>query len=868
MKKLFIAVFVFTYGLSALAQNTQNDDMLEQFRQFQKSNQENCKSFQEETQKIFNDFKAESERKFKAYQESINRSFANMLSEEWSDYTAETETNQQESPVAPPTYDTAATVAQVEIESSAVRNVPAAESEDVFVRFDGKIPPADKTTANFDFYGTTVGIAYDQSILEIISRNNILGQLDDIWLALSETGYIPTLNSLLEARYQMNLNDWGYVRLVNSFANNLTADKNAACVLSWFYLNQSKYAAKLAKTDTQAGLLLPVIQNIYGRNYTTIDHQNYYLFGADLKTFQTYGQNFESAYKFVDLEIRKPINFAPNKKERALSLAVFGIDSSIVVESNQNYIDFLKDYPLTDLSVYFNSAASSELYFSLIPVLKYYLDSLPEDRQLNLLQAFFQYNFPYEVDDEQFGYEKSFFPDEMIAYQASDCEDRSVFYAWMVREAFGKPVAGLRLPGHVACAVKTDTDIKGDFVKMNGDKYLVCDPSYINSPVGRIIPSYSDEPADIIAIYTDQTEHNRNHIYEFLSFVGMELGNKRKSIYYDAPNKCYFALGSYSGNLELADSKLSARLPDLALVKLDEQGQAIWAKSAGTKGAFNNAISITRDNANHLVAASTILRDTSETFVRTDFIVSQFDSDGNRNWSQKVFTDSIMQQNYDHYAAYIDTKGTLVWEELLAASDRYQSNEIQSDSNGYFVSFPLPSFGQSLVDTVYYASSAAANPTQSLVNEFTTIKSSDYDQAVAGVFALLNTLNIPGRSISGYKIQQAIDNASPAFKRDNRDLYDDIAKVKKISNVNSKLVIETTTGSKIRFGQVQIGHQSNIDVIRYQSGNAKLVINQGIEVVKMVTISLNAATVKRDGVVLFNIKEKDYAFKVRPEIIN
>ena len=53
----------------------------------------------------------------------------------------------------------------------------------------------------------------------------------------------------------------------------------------------------------------------------------------------------------------------------------------------------------------------------------------------------------------------------------------------------GLDVVFLHYEGHLATAVAFDEDISGDYIKLNGKKYLVCDPTYINAPIGMEMPN-------------------------------------------------------------------------------------------------------------------------------------------------------------------------------------------------------------------------------------------------------------------------------------------------------------------------------------------------------------------------------------------
>ena len=113
---------------------------------------------------------------------------------------------------------------------------------------------------------------------------------------------------------------------------------------------------------------------------------------------------------------------------------------------------------------------------------------------------FVQTAFDYKTDEQQFGYEKYFYPEEVIAYPYSDCEDRSALFAWLVSNYTDAKVVGLQYEGHLATAVcfGEDTDIEGDMFSYAGKRYYVCDPTYINASIGMTMPQFKDKMPKII----------------------------------------------------------------------------------------------------------------------------------------------------------------------------------------------------------------------------------------------------------------------------------------------------------------------------------------------------------------------------------
>ena len=70
-----------------------------------------------------------------------------------------------------------------------------------------------------------------------------------------------------------------------------------------------------------------------------------------------------------------------------------------------------------------------------------------------------------------------------------------------MKEFVGLDVALADYPDHVATAVRfTDPSVSGDFFMLRGEKYIVCDPTYLGAAVGESMPQYKKTKADLIEI--------------------------------------------------------------------------------------------------------------------------------------------------------------------------------------------------------------------------------------------------------------------------------------------------------------------------------------------------------------------------------
>ena len=55
-------------------------------------------------------------------------------------------------------------------------------------------------------------------------------------------------------------------------------------------------------------------------------------------------------------------------------------------------------------------------------------------------------------------------------------------------------------PGHLATAVKFETDVQGDAMIIDGKRFVVCDPTYIGAPVGNQMPDLEYDKAQAIIL--------------------------------------------------------------------------------------------------------------------------------------------------------------------------------------------------------------------------------------------------------------------------------------------------------------------------------------------------------------------------------
>lgn len=355
--------------------------------------------------------------------------------------------------------------------------------------------------ATFEYYGTEVKIAYSKELKVTVAKNADNKSISKYWEEMSKKGYKDLITQFTEYKTAISLNDWGYAILLNSFAKQLYGnDRNSRYCFIWYMLNKSGYKCRIGFIDRNIVLFVPAKTKIFGIPYFTssdtkerlyvIDFDN--LSGSLEGSIYTYDGDYPDAKKMIDMNIESPLKVNPIEKTRTVKFKYKGSEYVIDAKYNTNVVKFYEYYPYTDLSVYFNYKISDDTKQTLLNSLRPLVEGRTPPDAANILLRFVQIGFEYQTDDQQFGREKPLFIEEIMNYPACDCEDRSILFSFLVKELLNLPVIGVDYPGHVATAVKFDVDVPGDFVTYKNQKYLICDPTYINAYIGMAMPQFKD----------------------------------------------------------------------------------------------------------------------------------------------------------------------------------------------------------------------------------------------------------------------------------------------------------------------------------------------------------------------------------------
>ena len=263
---------------------------------------------------------------------------------------------------------------------------------------------------------------------------------------------------------------------------------------------------RLGKSAEKLYLLVASDYSIYKMSYYTIDGTKYYIANGDeSRSMNICNAKFDKEESLC-LQISVLPGFQNNRTDRRKLTSRKGVTASTSV--NRNLIDFFNSYPTacingdftTKWAAYANTPLDREIKESLYPVLRNVVKNESEDQAVEILLNWVQTAFVYGYDDKIWGGDRAFFPQETLFYPYSDCEDRAILFSRIVRDILGLDVVLLYYPGHLATAVAFNKPVNGDYLTYKSKRYTVCDPTYVNAPVGKTMPGMDNKEAKIIVL--------------------------------------------------------------------------------------------------------------------------------------------------------------------------------------------------------------------------------------------------------------------------------------------------------------------------------------------------------------------------------
>lgn len=505
--KIVVFLMVLFYATAGFAQQTYQDWLKQQ-----KAAQDSAINSEKA---IYERYKADEARAFQKFSEEQEKAFLEFLQQEWRAVNIAPEKipdptpKPREMPQTEPqktfgnSFPNAFRIEKEIIDKEIELLEPeASEDNSILDFFTGGQEPL-----KFSFFDVLLQVDFDSDITsanlaEPISK----AAISDFWQTLANTKTDSLIAQSGRLKQQLQLNDWGFCLLLYEMGDRIfPGSENKRRLFVWFVLTQTGYDARVGYLEDKVYLVLPLAPEIYSTLRLNINNNTYYLANLDGEktrfiSLMIYSGTFEAAQFPLKLDIHRLPAIHKSKMQRSLKFAYNGREHTIEVEYRKDLVDFFYRYPQTSSSLYFQASLSPEAHNSLVKGLRPLIANRPEAEKVDIILSFVQRAFEYETDDVQFGWEKPLFPEETLFYPYSDCEDRAVLFAYLVKNLVGLDVIGLDYPGHISTAVKFSKKISGDFVMYQNEKYVICDPTYIGASIGQAMPEHKVAEVTFIPI--------------------------------------------------------------------------------------------------------------------------------------------------------------------------------------------------------------------------------------------------------------------------------------------------------------------------------------------------------------------------------
>lgn len=476
-----------------------------------------------EFQQAYESFRNQAKQEYEDFRKKANQDYADFVRKAWAEH--------QTLPVVPKPDDdkTPPVVIKEEDKKRPIEDTPVIIEEEIEIPAPTPQPKpvapikeqnGDKDRLVFVLYGTDMSVRLSTSQKFKLAKLDV-NEIANLWDRLSANEYNNVIRDCLELRIKHQLCDWAYLRMLDRLSSSFFGKgTNEAELFKAYLYCQSGYQMRLAMANNHLYMLYASQHFMFEKPCWQIDGIFYYADNCDAEQVQICEASFPHE-QALSLYVTTEQRLTPIKtKDRILQAD--DLDwLKVSVSEDENLLRFCNDYPtscigedfMTRWAMYANMPLNQSTKEQLYPQFAMFFEAIKKSFEENgtdmrnyipacvdLICHWIQTAFVYEYDDKVWGGDRAFFADETLYYPYCDCEDRSILLTRMVRDLLGLKCALVYYPGHLATAIAMGENVKGDFIRIDGVKYLVCDPTYIGASIGMTMPEMDNKSAKVIVL--------------------------------------------------------------------------------------------------------------------------------------------------------------------------------------------------------------------------------------------------------------------------------------------------------------------------------------------------------------------------------
>ena len=375
------------------------------------------------------------------------------------------------------------------------------------------------STVRFKFYGTDMQVHFDVS--KRVAVKDGRGEELSKCLKWIEASTKATFEDCQRIKKQLNLSDWAYVKMLDRFATASLDSTNEAVLLMYSLLTRSGYGAFVNVYENgQLRLWYHSDAFIFYKLFFSRNEKNYYLYGDSIPKGDD-DIRVAKEGKPIDFRYQGEVKLAYKATKPRTVRSRYNSDFVFTFQMNKNLVDYYGDVPsvtynenfMTRWAILANYPLDQQLKDSLVTPMKKKLEGLSQKDAVQQILWWIhgevdiegknpnQDTFLYNFDENVWGQDRAFCAEETMYYPYCDAEDRAILLSRLVRDVVGLDVALVYYPGHLATAIHfADASAKGDYVELDGNRYIICDPTYIGGKVGEEMPGFEGEKKTMIKL--------------------------------------------------------------------------------------------------------------------------------------------------------------------------------------------------------------------------------------------------------------------------------------------------------------------------------------------------------------------------------
>lgn len=689
-------------------------------------------------------------------------------------------------------------------------------------------PESDKFNllkGGFRFYGQAISISYDKLIVLSKIRSLSEDSISGFWKTFSLSNSNQLVDQLMDYRDLLGLGDWGYFQLVKAASKHIFTDNVLnEDLLTWAIMIRSGFDVRLAFNQNSTAVLFPSENTIYFKQFILIGQRRFYL-DRKMKSqlLVTYPNPFPDNVGMIDLNFYKSLNFNGKLTLRKIPFQWNSKNYIFSMHYNPEAIRFFNDYPQTDASVYFGAPLSSSLKEDLVGQFFPILVKMDRAEAAAFLQQFVQKEFDYVSFNQNNAFPRSRFVEEIIALKSGDDRSKSVLFSWLIRVLLRLPVVGVEYPGYFSAAVCYDTPVEGNYYYLNKEKYCITDPTFLNAPIGVVVPEFEGLVPELIDLSSSfSREGNTLKIWELALKLGAQRGGTNQDVVFDRQGRA-FITGYFT------DTR--SYFPFLACFSRGKSLQWI-RKFEGSGRAI--AFSITKASNNEIYIAGSfsgkIVMDGAElqsAGSKPDLFVAQFNQNGELVWMNKAGMVRSSESELLTYLVKFDRAGEVITNEWSNEDERNIRNDFsRPNETGLFFSgsrnvtpgmVPLSWTGlKSVISGEVY-------------NESIKFTDKKCNPKVSGLFTVLKLLRKSGMEVTGNQLQTLITRHYPTFSVNNSSLFKAIGQVELLKNENGIVTIKTMARKPIFYSDLKLEDGAKFNISIFDNGDLSVGVISGFQ---------------------------------------